>query len=191
MGRPAKPLPPQSALSSSFSYDPASGILTRLSDGRTRWAIGSAGYEVISVGGQCILKHRLILQLVSGNIETADQVDHINGIKSDNRLANLRVVSARENSWNKGRQRRNRHGFAGVKKDETTGRFKASITTSGRSVHLGTFDTAQEAGAAYAQAAHKQRGQYACDSRRANIARMANAFMAWRDKAGRASGALA
>jgi hypothetical protein len=187
MSKLAKPLPPQSDLSVLFSYDPNSGVLTRLSDGRTRWAIGSAGYEIISVRGQGILKHRLILQLAVGGITTADQVDHINGIKSDNRLSNLRVVSALENNWNKGKQRRNRHGFAGVRKDEETGRFKAQITTGGRSLHLGTFDTAQEAGAAYAQAAHKHRGKFACDFRRAEIARMANAFVEWRSKSGQAA----
>lgn len=74
------------------------------------------------------------------------EIDHINGDKSDNRIANLREVTRQENSRNRGMRSDNCTGVAGVSKRR--GRWLARIQGDSREVTLGTFDTLTEAAAA-------------------------------------------
>lgn len=76
-------------------------------------------------------------------------VDHINGDKSDNRIANLRVVGHAENIQNQRRpNKRNKLNALGCSAADN-GRFRAAIRISGKSYCLGTFDTLDEAHSAY------------------------------------------
>lgn len=76
-------------------------------DGLTR-----SGYRVGTVLGKQLLAHRVIWAIVHG--AWPEQIDHINGVSDDNRLVNLRDVSAAENLRNKGRYKRNTSGVSGV-----------------------------------------------------------------------------
>lgn len=73
-------------------------------------------------------------------------LDEINRNKLDNRKANLRHVTHRENLLN--RKFKNKSGYKGVYLDTTNKRrkpFKASIRRNGKSYHLGWYETAEEA----------------------------------------------
>ena len=90
----------------------------------------------------------------------ADQVvDHINGNGLDNRRANLRICSHAENIAAKQRNKNNALGVKGVWFQ--AGRYRACIQTNGRTRHLGSFITLDEAKAAYADAATEAFGQFA------------------------------
>jgi hypothetical protein len=107
----------------------------------------SNGYQFVCVKGIRIPAHRLAWIMV--NKTSPDQIDHMNGERSDNRIANLRSVSSRINSQNQRLPHKNNSsGALGVVK-KPNGRFYAKIVVMGKKKWLGTFDTLLEASQAY------------------------------------------
>jgi hypothetical protein len=88
------------------------------------------------------------------------QVDHINGNPLDNRRANLRVVTVRENQWNQ-RRRRGQVPYKGVSYSPPYRCYVAQIREGDHYRFLGHFRTAEDAAHAYDTAAVAARGAYA------------------------------
>lgn len=95
--------------------------------------------------------HRLVWEMHFGPIDQAGQIDHINGVRSDNRIENLRVVSSELNMKNKRVTPKNSTGHRGVSA-LPSGKFLARVWASGKAIRIGVFDTAEEAGAARVRA---------------------------------------
>ncbi len=143
-------------------YDPETGILTwRISTmtgqhrkvfaARAGAVAGSSasshGYSVIRLDRKLYLIHRLVWFYMTGTWP-ADQIDHRNGIRHDNRIANLREATQSLNMENMRRPRsNNKSGFLGVYKRR--GRWMTAIRTKGGRIYLGPFDTPEEASIAY------------------------------------------
>ena len=107
------------------------------------------GYIYIGVDGVKFLAHRLAWLYVHGKWPR-EHIDHINGVRDDNRLSNLREASNSENMQNQRRaQANNANGLLGVSWDEKRKRWQAQIKANGRKRHLGRFETSEEARAAY------------------------------------------
>lgn len=104
------------------------------------------------------LAHRLAWLYVYGEWPEGE-LDHINGDSLDNRIANLRLATTSQNQANRRINQNNASGFKGVCK--LRARFRAKITREGQARHLGTFDTPEEAHAAYAAAAREHFGEFA------------------------------
>lgn len=102
---------------------------------------------------------RVYMHRVIANPKEDESVDHVNMDKLDNRRANLRICTHQQNQQNKKVYRNNKTGFKGV--IPRGNRFMARISNFGKSTHLGTFDTPQQANAAYAEAAAKFFGPFA------------------------------
>lgn len=144
------------------SYSPATGVFTwRVKHGRQAAgsvagsAKGSGGYVRVMLDGCLCLGHRLAFKYVHGRWPRR-QVDHINGARHDNRLANLREASSATNNQNrKAAHVRNRAGALGVTHDPRDGRYYARIYTKGKQRSLGGFSTAEAAHAAYLAAKRK------------------------------------
>jgi|ETNvirnome_2_130_1030620.scaffolds.fasta_scaffold10982_6 hypothetical protein len=118
-------------------------------------------YAARTFRGKAILMHREVLRPLPG-LET----DHINGNGLDNRRANLRSCTRRENACNRGIQKNNTSGCPGVTYDaKKTGkeggrRWRARHKVNGKRQHLGWFRTFEEAKAAYEVAADKAWGSF-------------------------------
>jgi hypothetical protein len=150
-------------LKSLFDYDEEAGIFTRKikQPGHSIGAVAGAdchGYWVICIDGKHYLAHRLAWLYVYGKWPES-QIDHVNRQKSDNRIANLRLATSFQNSANTTAKRNNKCGLKGVRKRE--GRWEARIRVFGRNIHLGRFDTSEEASLAYQNVARSHHGEYA------------------------------
>jgi hypothetical protein len=72
-------------------------------------------------------------------------VDHINRDRMDNRKENLRIVNFTENAINKGTQSNNTSGYPGIHFGKERQKWEASVKLNKRKIHLGRFDTLEEA----------------------------------------------
>lgn len=104
--------------------------------------------------------HRLAWLYVHG-VDPPEQVDHINGVRHDNRLANLRLATNGENCRNANIQRNNRSGFRGVWFENQRGLWEARIHKDGRRAWRGFFKTAEEANKARLAVLEEHHGEFA------------------------------
>lgn len=82
-------------------------------------------------------------------------VDHINRNRFDNRIDNLRLVTSKQNSLNKGEYKNNTTGIKGVSLHRDGIRYQAYIRVSGVAIYLGLFNTIEEAAEARRKAEEK------------------------------------
>ena len=117
------------------------------------------GYRQSRIDGEQYRAHRVIWAMVHG-AWPAQQVDHINGDRADNRLCNLRSATSSQNGANR-RRVRGSSIFLGVCLHKQSGRWTAHIQKNGRRRYLGIFPTESAAHEAYAAAAQEAHGEYA------------------------------
>ena len=132
-----------------FSYDPDTGIVTRLVSVSGRGIAGDVvsnkgthGYIRTGFQGGRIDLHRVIWLMVYGYFPS--QIDHINGIRDDNRLVNLREVTPQDNSRNRKLPANNNSGCVGVSKSQF-GKWRSRITVNHKQIFLGEFTDINEA----------------------------------------------
>lgn len=130
--------------------------------GRVAGAIGPGGYLKVCIKDVRYQAHRVVFAMHHG-IEMRDlpgTLDHINGVVTDNRPANLRPATKAQNAHNSRRPITNRSGFRGVSWHARWGRWIAQITIGGQHHNLGAFDTPEAASAAYEAAAAELHGDF-------------------------------
>jgi hypothetical protein len=135
-------------------YDPATGHFTWKQRAAKCIQIGSVagntnktGYVTIGLCKKVYKAHRLAWLYTYGSWPDG-LIDHINGVKSDNRLFNLRVVNETGNSENVRKpNKRNKSGFMGVIWHQN--KWRANITVNKKTKWLGDYATPEEAHAAY------------------------------------------
>lgn len=144
-------------LKSVLHYDPDTGIFTWLQNkqkslvGKIAGSVSVTGYIRIMVRAHEYRAHRLAWFYTYVAWPSID-VDHINGIRSDNRICNLREATLEHNAQNLKRPRKqNKSGFLGVKPTKNGERFMAHLAYGGKNYYLGTFDTAEQAHATYVE----------------------------------------
>lgn len=159
----------QSRLFELFTYDETRGLLiwkdrplsefssaracrswnTRL-QGKPAGAVNKRGYREVRIGSRLYLHHRLVWLYHHG--EMPNVIDHITGTEGGDRIENLRNVTQQENAFNHTLQRRNKSGVTGVDWYAPSQKWRASIRKNGRRIHLGHFETIEEATACRKQA---------------------------------------
>ena len=136
-------------LKSLFDYDRRTGVFTR------RVAVGrhnchsvarkvgtkqNYGYIVVSIDSRRYVAHRLAWLYVYGVWPLGD-IDHINGDKSDNRIANLRLATRAQNMQNVAKHAHNKSGAKGVSWSAQRNKWRAYIFVNYKQLHLGLFNT--------------------------------------------------
>lgn len=113
------------------------------------------GYRQISIGKRRFSAHRLAWLYVYGRWP-AEQIDHKNGVRTDNRLSNLREANNSQNGAN----RRALRGAKGVTRLQS-GKWQAQITVNGHYKYLGCFASFDDAHDVYWRAAKENFGDFA------------------------------
>lgn len=158
-----------------LSYDPESGIFTWRK--RPGWLrnktlagkragcqlhkekdVGKHPYRGIKIKKIRYLEHHLAWLWMTG-VFPSQKIDHKDGNGLNNRFSNLRLATTAQNAANRKRPSTNSTGFKGVRRARK--RFSSEIKINGKSHHLGTFDTPEEAHAAYIKAARQHHGEFA------------------------------
>jgi hypothetical protein len=156
----------QSTLKQTLSYDPETGIFIWIKKIANCTKIGSVagskqdiGYLQINIHKKSYKAHRLAWLYMHGEFPLCE-IDHINNIKTDNRLLNLRLATKSQNRQNRGIQSNNTSGYKGVSFDKETGKWIASANHNGKQIKLGRFITPDEASAVYERFASTHRGEF-------------------------------
>lgn len=135
------------------------------------WTLDTRGYVVGRPSGfkTCTPLHRWLM-IDGKNCKKA--VDHIDGDKLNNRRSNLRLCTQAENAKNTRLGLNNTSGAKGVSRN-VNGKWRARIWNNRKEIHLGTFETAAEAMAAYDKAAIALHGEFASPNANATPKRRA------------------
>jgi len=159
--------PTKTQLRKIFDYNEQTGrLIYKSREGNTkfnaRFEGKSAGFidngrVRVSLGGKLFYNSVLVFIYHNGAVPKGYQVDHINRNTLDDRLKNLRKVTASQNCFN--RESRGTVSFKGVSKIATN-KFRARITRYGKVKSLGVFPTAHEAALAYDEACKRLHGKF-------------------------------
>ena len=139
-------------LRNSFTYFPETGELIRNKNNKLVKSMDSYGYIQVSFCKKMYKSHRIIWAIVYGEFPKG-QIDHINGIRHDNRIHNLRDVSQQQNSFNKKKKTKtNKSGYRGVCWNKKSKKWQSSISVDGKNIYLGVFESAEIAHQSYLDA---------------------------------------
>lgn len=146
----------QSRLKELFDYSAETGEFIRRVSTSPRAQTGSiagcisstTGYRRIKIDGHTFQAHRLVWLYAHGNFPT-EQIDHISGVKTDNRLENLRECSQAENNQNQAPRTGGTSIYPGVCWARQAQKWKARIWIQGKQKYLGLFANELEAYNAY------------------------------------------
>jgi hypothetical protein len=145
-------------------YNPDTGLFTWKYSNSDKPIIGTTagtrhphGYIRINIHKKMYYAHRLAWLYIYGELPKLE-IDHIDRDPSNNRIENLRIATHSQNMSNAPKRRTNICGLKGVCRHQN--RWMARITSQGRGIYLGLFDTAEEAYSAYLVAAKKFHGEF-------------------------------
>lgn len=157
-----------------LEYDPDTGLFiwkvrplgpkewnTRFA-GKSAFAfVGKRGYCVSTIDNNpALTAHRVAWAIFYGEWPSGE-IDHINGVTTDNRIENLRLATSAQNSHNTRSHKDSVSRFKGVSFDSARGKWCAEIMKNGRRWRLGRFSTEEDAAKAYAEKALELHGEYA------------------------------
>ncbi|WP_052469430.1 HNH endonuclease [Pseudomonas massiliensis] len=152
-------------ISELLAYDSSAGVLRWKKDqgrgraGEPAGAVKAPGYIKIGLGGFGFLAHRLIWEMHYGTLGDRE-IDHVNGIGTDNRLANLRIATRSENLCNTRLRSDNTSGVKGLYRLRT-GKWRAEIYLHGKRITFGPFETVEAGKSALAAKRTELHGAFA------------------------------
>lgn len=147
----------QDLLRELFDYNPETGELSR-KDGTllSKRPVTKDKYKQVRINRSPHRVHRIVWLWMYGEIPKGMFIDHINGNKHDNRIANLRLATQKQNNQNKLPTRK---GYKGISKKRN--KWAAYISENNKTICLGVFNTPEEAARAYDAAAIERFGTFA------------------------------
>lgn len=154
-------------LHSVLRYDAVTGILTWVKTkyperlGKEAGGFDRNGYRRIEFAGKMFLAHRIAWAMHYGAWPDC-HIDHINGIRDDNRISNLRLCNFAGNRANSKLNSNNTSGYRGVvcRWPHREKSWRAQIKHQGKLIYIGAFSSPEEAHAAYAKKAAELHGEF-------------------------------
>jgi len=148
----------QATLKSLLTYDADTGDLKNLVCRNPRapkdkpaGSVTTDGYRSVVLFGRRYQAHRLIWLYMTGEWP-AQEIDHINRNRLDNRWVNLRLATRLQNSWNTNGHANSKSGVKGVAYVARTGKWQVQLRVCGKTHYVGVYDTVSEAAQARADA---------------------------------------
>jgi hypothetical protein len=139
----------QEQLKNLLDYSPETGNFTwnvakkGAAKNKKAGSINKNGYITICVNYKQYYAHRLAWLYVYGDLP--EHIDHINNIRSDNRICNLREANFFQNSHNTKISKRNNSGIKGITFNKNAKKWCASIMSFSKKIHIGYFENLIEA----------------------------------------------
>lgn len=129
------------------------------------WCLSVSGYPVSRIDGRVVRLHRHIMDVT----DKKTVVDHKDGNPLNNKRSNLRVCTAMQNAKNLKKKITNTSGYTGIRKTDH-GRFNARITVNRKEIHIGNFETIEEAKKARIETEKRLHGEFGITRSRRRLA---------------------
>lgn len=149
-----------------FDYDQVTGNLIwkvtkspTAPSGSIAGSTNAKGHINLQIDKKMYAAHQIVFMLHHGMIP--NEIDHINGIKADNRIENLRPCTSSQNKGNIQLLSSNQSGYRGVSLNRQSGFYHAQIKIHGKQTYLGRFTDPHDAALAYNKAALSHFGEFA------------------------------
>ena len=156
----------QKRLKELFTYEPETGLFTRIARTGSRGNLGPVagclndqGYLIIGIDAKEFRAHRLAWLYMTGEWPTPE-CDHLDLDRANNKWANLRSATRSQNGANKRARRDNKAGIKGVCWDKQTRKWRAQLQANGKRINIGRFDCPAAAHFAYLVFANKAFGSF-------------------------------
>lgn len=133
----------------------------RVHIGSEAGSIAGSGHRQIKINRKVYLAHRLAWIVCYGPIPYGMLIDHINGVRDDNRISNLRLATLSNNQHNQRIRNDNTSGFKGVSRETRSRKWRVQVKTNGLNKHLGYFNCPTAAMFAVEKAAQELHGEFA------------------------------
>lgn len=154
-------MPTWEELKKCINYDPHNGTFLAKVGGKAGWKIGEPigfidrGYLRIRINKKYYAAHRIAWQIIYGNLQKNEQIDHIDGNRSNNKIINLRLAKHGDNCQNIKKPKNNKSGYKGVHFDSRKKKWRSQIKFEGKRHYLGYFLSKEDAYIAYCNASKK------------------------------------
>jgi hypothetical protein len=156
----------QEIIKSIFIYNPETGIFTNKTNRANNKVKANSiatyksshGYLLISLNYKSYHAHRIAWLYITG--ESPKYIDHINGIKTDNRICNLRPATNQQNSFNSKIRNDNASGYKGVHFNKINNNWRARACLNGKFISLGSFLIKEDAAKAYNEFSNKHHKEF-------------------------------
>lgn len=165
MNKKTKPELTRDEIDRLFIVNPETGIIlnridrTYNSKANTEAGCIGVGCKLMNVNGYLYLTHRLLWTYFY-NEQPPKHIDHIDKNPLNNSIYNLRAATKSQNKYNTRKQKNNKSGYKGVCWAKANNKWKAQTKYDNKQIHLGYFDTPEEASAVYEQKAKELHGEF-------------------------------
>lgn len=129
-----------------FKSEFARNIWIGKNSGRMAGSKMANGYYYVKINNSTYLNHRVIFAIYNNIIDfDSKQIDHIDNNKLNNNPKNLRLSNAFQNQHNKSKQKNNTSGEKNIFLVKTNNKYRCTMRYYGKNIHIGIFDTLEEA----------------------------------------------
>lgn len=152
----------QNKLKELFDYEPETGNFIRKNSNKIAGCLNSAGYVHVKIKNKTYKAHRLAWVYVNGDLPDGYVIDHVNHVRDDNRIDNLRIATVKENNRNLSIRKDNNSGIKGIHWKKNRNKWCATCTVDRKKYHVGYFTDISDAEHAVKNFRETHHGDFSC-----------------------------